>query len=83
MPRDYQKENRYKAKPEQIEKRVARNAARRKVLEKVGKAAAQGMEVHHVNGSTADNSASNLKLVKPAKHNFGRAGAQGGKIKKK
>lgn len=32
--RDYQQENKYKSKPDQIAKRVARNAARRDALEK-------------------------------------------------
>jgi hypothetical protein len=81
MARNYVQENVYKSKPEQIEKRVARNAARREMVAKVGKAAVAGKEIHHVNGKTSDNSPANLKAVKPAVHNHGRAGSQGGKLK--
>jgi len=82
MARDYQQENKYKSQPDQIAKRVARNAARREMEKRVGKAALQGKEVHHVDG-TMSNRAGNLRAVKPASHNFGRAGAQGGKMKGK
>lgn len=81
MARDYQRENKYKAQPEQIEKRVQRNQARAKMVAKVGKSALKGLEVHHVDGSMS-NRAGNLKAVQPAVHNFGRAGSQGGKMKK-
>jgi hypothetical protein len=81
MPRDYKHENEaYKSKPAQIAKRVARNAARREMEKKVGAAALRGKEVHHVDG-TMSNRAGNLKAVQPASHNFGRGGAQGGRMK--
>ena len=46
MARDYQKENEYKAQPDQIKKRVARNKARRMMM-KAGK-------VHKGDGKAVD-----------------------------
>jgi len=47
-PRDYQKENEYKAKPDQIAKRVARNKARRQAI-KAGKVGVgDGKEIDHI-----------------------------------
>jgi hypothetical protein len=80
MARDYQRENDYKAQPAQIARRVARNAARREMERQVGAAALKGREVHHVDG-TMSNRPGNLRAVKPASHNFGRGGAQGGRLK--
>lgn len=81
--RDYQRENEVtKSKPKEIAKRVARNAARREMMEKVGADYLKGKDVHHVDGNAKNNAAGNLKPVPPAVHNFGRAGAQGGKMKK-
>lgn len=82
MARNYQKENDYKAQPAQIAKRVARNAARREMERQVGAAALKGKEVHHVDGSMS-NRPGNLRAVKPDSHNWGRAGAQSGKLKGK
>lgn len=82
MARDYQEENKYKKQPAQIKKRVQRNKGRRLLKAKVGAAALVGKEVHHDNGRTADNRLSNLKAVEPSSHNYGRAGSQGGKLKK-
>lgn len=46
--RDYQKENEYKAKPDQIAKRVARNKARRQAI-KAGKVkVGDGKEIDHI-----------------------------------
>jgi hypothetical protein len=47
--RDYAKEYReYHAKPEQKKRRADRNAARRKAVKRVGKAALRGKEVDHL-----------------------------------
>ncbi len=47
--RDYKKEYReYHAKPEQKKRRADRNAARRKAVKRVGKAALRGKEVDHL-----------------------------------
>ena len=46
--RDYQKENEYKAQPDQIKKRVARNKARRMMV-KAGKVTkGDGKDVDHI-----------------------------------
>lgn len=46
--RDYQKENEYKAQPDQIKKRVARNKARRMMV-KAGKVSkGDGKDVDHI-----------------------------------
>ena len=48
MARDYQKENEYKAQPDQIKKRVARNKARRMMM-KAGKVhKGDGKDVDHI-----------------------------------
>jgi hypothetical protein len=66
--RNYQAENKYKAKPEQIKKRVERNAARRK-MEAAGKVRkGDGKDVAHINNKTSDNSMKNLKAVSPKKN---------------
>jgi hypothetical protein len=66
--RDYKQENAYKSKPEQIKKRVERNAARRK-MEAAGKVSkGDGKDVSHLNNNTNDNSMKNLK-AQPAKKN--------------
>ena len=63
--RNYSKENEYKAKPEQIKKRVERNAARRK-MEAAGKVSkGDGKDVDHKNGNTSDNKMKNLRAISP------------------
>ena len=48
MARDYQQENKYKAKPEQIKARVERNRARQMMI-KAGKAkVGDGKQVDHI-----------------------------------
>lgn len=66
--RDYQAENEYKKKPEQIKKRVERNAARRKMMAAGKVKKGDGKDVDHKNGKTSDNSAGNLRAI-PAKKN--------------
>lgn len=53
----------YQARPEQVAKRVARNKARRMMIQKHGKSALQGKDVDHSNGNATDNSSSNLKIM--------------------
>lgn len=66
--RDYQQENKYKAKPEQIKKRVQRNAARRK-MEAAGKVRkGDGKDVDHKNGKTSDNNMGNLRAIPKSKN---------------
>lgn len=46
--RNYAKEGKWEASPEQIKRRVARNRARRAAIKKYGKAALKGKELDHV-----------------------------------
>ena len=67
-PRDYQKENEYKARPEQIKMRVARNKARREAIREGRVKKGDGKEIDHIiplskGGSTAK---SNLRVVSKA-----------------
>lgn len=66
--RDYKTENNYKKKPEQVKKRVQRNAARRK-MEAAGKVRkGDGKDVDHKNGKTSNNSMSNLRAIPKSKN---------------
>ena len=63
--RDYKQENAYKSKPEQVKKRVERNAARRK-MEAAGKVRkGDGRDIDHINGKTSDNKMKNLRAISP------------------
>lgn len=53
----------YQARPEQVKKRTARNAARRLMIRKHGKAALKNKDVDHKNGNPTDNRLSNLKIM--------------------
>lgn len=57
----YDKE--YQARPEQVKKRVKRNAARRLMIKKHGKAALRGKDVDHKRGTEAGNGPSNLRVI--------------------
>lgn len=46
--RNYAKETAYENRPEQVDRRVARNRARREAIKKYGKAALKGKELDHV-----------------------------------
>lgn len=58
---DYDKE--YQARPEQVKKRVARNSARRMMIQKHGATALAGKDVDHSDGNATNNSKSNLKIM--------------------
>lgn len=63
--RDYQQENKYKAKPEQIKARVARNKARQEALDKGQVHKGDNKQIDHIKplskgGSNAD---SNKRVV--------------------
>ena len=62
--RNYVKENtNYKSRPEQIAKRVKRNAARRAMQRKGLVKKGDNRDVDHKNGNAMDNSPSNLRVV--------------------
>lgn len=63
---DYDKE--YQARPEQVKKRVARNAARRMMIKTHGKEQLQGKDIDHKNGNATDNSKSNLQVMDKSKN---------------
>jgi len=62
----YDKE--YQARPEQVKKRVARNAARRLMIKKHGKAALKGKDIDHKRGTKAGNGPSNLQIMSRSKN---------------
>jgi hypothetical protein len=65
MARDYKAEYRnYQGTPLQIKRRAQRNAARRLMIQKHGKAALKGKDVDHKDMNTSHNSASNLRIQK-------------------
>lgn len=61
-------DKKYQARPEQVKKRVARNAARRMMIRKHGKSALKGKDVDHSNGNATDNRRSNLKVISRSKN---------------
>lgn len=61
-------DRKYQARPEQVAKRVARNAARRMMIRKHGKAALKGKDVHHKRGTSAGNGPSNLAVISKKKN---------------
>ena len=63
MARDYAKEYReYHAKPEQKQRRAARNKARSLMIRKHGASALKGKEVDHKDFNPKNNAASNLSI---------------------
>jgi len=63
---NYDKE--YQARPEQVEKRVSRNKARRMMISKHGKSKLAGKDIDHSDGNATNNSTSNLKIMKSSKN---------------
>lgn len=66
--RNYQQENKYKAKPEQIAKRVARNKARRHMIAKGKAKLGDGLQVDHKDGNALNNSPKNLRVISASKN---------------
>ena len=63
-PRDYKAENKYKAKPEQIEMRVQRNKARRQAIREGVVSKNDGIELDHIKplSKGGSNTKSNIRL---------------------
>ena len=53
----------YQARPEQVRKRVMRNAARRMMIAKHGREALRGRDVDHKRGTGAGNGMGNLQVI--------------------
>ena len=67
--RKYSKDDKsYQARPEQVKKRVSRNAARRLMIKNNSKAALKGKDVDHKRGTEAGNGTSNLKIMSSSKN---------------
>jgi len=64
MPRNYDREyETYQGTPEQIKNRASRNAARRKMEKKHGKAALNGKDIDHKDGNPRNNDKKNLRVT--------------------
>ena len=65
MARDYKKENLYKAKPDQIKKRVLRNKARQQAIKEGKASVGDGTSVEHIKplSKGGKNTANNTKIV--------------------
>lgn len=71
-------QKKYNSKPEQIERRAARNAARRKMV-KAGKAKkGDGKDVAHKNNNPKNNSMRNLLLQPPSRNRSFKRNKRGG-----
>lgn len=68
--RDYKKENKYKAKPEQIKMRVARNKARREAIREGKVAVGDGKELDHIRplSKGGTNAKSNIRITTKSKN---------------
>ena len=78
---DSVRQRKYNSSPEQKKRRAERNASRKKVEKKVGKAALKGKDVDHKNKSTSDQSGGNLR-VRSVKANRADNRGTGGRKKK-
>lgn len=79
--RNYAKENAWEDRPEQVQRRVARNRARAKAIKKYGKKALVGKELDHV-GSHRTGSLDNVPTKVVSRHaNRIRQPKRGGKKK--
>lgn len=77
--RDYAKEYReYHAKPEQKQRRAARNAARRKMVKAGLASKGDGRDVHHKNRNPQDNSSRNLSVTSRKKNRGWRKNQRNG-----
>lgn len=66
--RDYKKEAKYHATPEQKKRRASRNAARSKMVASGKARKGDGKDVAHKNGNPKDNRKSNLSVQSKSKN---------------
>lgn len=74
MARNYRKEyDNYQGRPEQVKRRTARNAARRKAMKKKMVRKGDGKDINHRSGNPMDNRMFNLEpLAAPLNRSFPR-----------
>ena len=80
MARDYKKEAKYEAQPQQVKNRVARNAARRKLMKEGKVHKGDGMDVAHVKafdkggsnkqGVRVESASTNRSFKRDSNHNL-------------
>jgi hypothetical protein len=80
MARDYKKENKYQSQPQQVKNRVARNAARRKLMREGKVHKGDGKDVAHVvaldkggsnkNGLRVESASTNRSFKRDSKKNL-------------
>lgn len=58
----------YNSKPEQVQRRTERNQARAKMMAAGKVSKGDGLDVHHRNRNTSDNSSRNLAVTTQAKN---------------
>lgn len=84
MPRNYKREYaNYQGRPAQIRNRALRNAARRKMVKKHGKAKLRGKDVDHKHGIGRGNSKGNLRILSKHKNRSYRRDSKGRQIRGK
>lgn len=83
--RDYKQENKYKSQPDQIKKRVLRNAARREALRKGLVHKGDSKQVDHIKplSKGGSNSKSNLRVVGHSANESFRRNSKGALVSQK
>lgn len=83
--RDYKQENKYKSQPDQIKKRVLRNAARREALKQGLVHKGDSKQVDHIKplSKGGSNSKSNLRVVGHSANESFRRNSKGALVSQK